>query len=425
MMRDTVSPKTAGDDYGCFDTQSPHVVAGTHIAAVHTSRDTPGLTGGGTQSPATKGRPISTPEASSGTPFSHADHPTHDTHGLFVGVAPDSIPDQLPRDTHIGVVGDAPHSTGDAGGDSHPGPTMPTSTPMSTARGLDDSVLTLASAVLDDLENVRVSNENRLRQLTRSVEDKDGQDRGFGLSIHNPDVLALAGIVAAMNCKSEVLNDLGWVRPAKQRGKPCCMEHSAESNLAALMKRHPLGPWVAQMKGVGDKQAARLLAAVGDPYWNYLHNRPRLVSELWSYCGYGDAEKQVRRKGVKSNWSDDAKKRVHLIAKKCVLQLSKPCYSVKGDDGLVTRTVHVEGECVCGGYRLLYDERKAHYAGSVHPRECVRCTGKGAPAAPVGSLRKAAHVDSLALRAVKKKILRDMWREAKRLHDDQAPMGAA
>jgi hypothetical protein len=409
MMRDTVSPKTAGDDYGCFDTQSPHVVAGTHTAGAHTSRDTPGLTGGGTQSPTTRGRPISTPEASSGTPCSHADHSLRDTYTRTVGVAPDSIPDQGSTDTQEDHVGDALNSTGDTGGDSHPGPPKTPAAPKAASRGLDDSVLTLASAVLDDLESVRIANENRLRQLTRSVEDKDGQDRGFGLSIHNPDVLALAGIVAAMNCKSEVLNDLGWVRPAKQRGKPCCLEHSAESNLAALMKRHPLGPWVTRMKGVGDKQAARLLAAVGDPYWNYLYDRPRLVSELWSYCGYGDAEKQVRRKGVKSNWSNDAKKRVHLIAKKCVLQLSKPCYSVKGDDGLVIHTVHAEGECVCGGYRLLYDERKAHYAGSVHPRECVRCTGNGEPAAPVGSLRKAAHVDSLALRAVKKEILRDMW----------------
>lgn len=425
MMRDTVSPKTAGNDHDPFDTQASFVVAGTYTAPAHTSRDTPGLTGGGTQSPATKGSPISTPDASSGTPFSHADQSCGDTQQRAVGVAPDSIPDHGLLDTHTEYVGDAPHSTGDAGGDSRPTPAMPDSIPRQATPGLDDSVLTLASAVLDDLESVRVANENRLRQLTRSVEDKDGHDRGFGLSIHNPDVLALAGIVAAMNCKSEVLNDLGWVRPAKERGTPCCLEHSAESNLAALMKRHPLGPWVKQAKGVGDKQAARLLAAVGDPYWNYLHDRPRLVSELWSYCGYGDAEKQVRRKGVKSNWSDDAKKRVHLIAKKCVLQLSKPCYSVKGDDGLVTHTVHVEGECVCGGYRLLYDERKAHYAGSVHPRECVRCTGKGESAAPVGSLRKAAHVDSLALRAVKKKILRDMWREAKRLHDDQAPMGAA
>lgn len=260
---------------------------------------------------------------------------------------------------------------------------------------LADPLLALAADVLDDLETVRVANENRLRQLTRAVEDKDGEERGFGLTLDHPDVARLSALV-------DLLRDA---------------EKHAERNLTYRMKKHPLGPWVKHAKGVGEKQAARLLAAVGDPYWNDLHGRPRLVSELWSYCGYGDSSRQVRRKGVKANWSDDARKRAHLVAEKCKMQLTKPCYSVKGDDGLVSHTVHIDGECTCSRYRLLYDGRKAHYAGSVHSRECNRCTGKGQPPAPDGSPRKPAHIDAMALRAVKKEILRDLWRESRRLHE--------
>ena len=55
---------------------------------------------------------------------------------------------------------------------------------------LADPSLMLAADVVDDLERVRIANENRLRQLTRAEVDSDGEERGFGLSADHPDVAA-------------------------------------------------------------------------------------------------------------------------------------------------------------------------------------------------------------------------------------------
>lgn len=393
-MRDTplatvvVEPQAASNDHALSDAQGGGVVAGPKPPADQGYSDPHGTNVGGALTPTTSQRVVDaqsvsagggsqTPEPSTASPLPKVD--------AAVQVS-NSAAAQRPADTQAQPVGGAPTPQGSANGCA-----LTNEKPLDLA----DPLLALAADVVDDLERVRVANENRLRQLTRNEEDKDGEERGFGLTLDHPDVARLSALV-------DVLKDA---------------EKQATSNLTYRMKKHPLGPWVKQAKGIGEKQAARLLAAVGDPYWNDLYERPRLVSELWSYCGYGDSSRQVRRKGVKANWSDDAKKRAHLVAEKCKMQLSKPCYSVKGDDGLVAHTVHIDGECTCSPYRRLYDEKKAHYASSVHNRECQRCTGKGQPPAPVGSARKAAHIDAMALRAVKKEILRDMWREAKRLHE--------
>jgi hypothetical protein len=385
-------------------------------------------------------RPSDTHGRCAAGPHHLADQDQSDTHHAGVGEAQNSDNGQVDGDTHTGPAVVCPTSpatrddatpilaaspwtqssttgqrTSDAqrssvGGapNDQQGPAIPGPVSKKAALDLADPLLALAADVLDDLERVRIANENRLRQLTRTAEDKDGEERGFGLTLDYPDVARLAALVDAL----------------------VQAEEQATKNLERRMKRHPLGSWVKQAKGVGEKQAARLLAAIGDPYIRpemlrraddgtviVEPSRPRTVSELWSYCGYGDAATQVRQKGKKANWSDDAKKRAHLVAKKCTFQLRKPCFSVKGDDGLVSHTVHAEGECTCSRYRLLYDEQKVKYVGSVHPKECHRCTPKGKPPAPVGSPRKAAHVDAIAVRAVKKEILRDLWREAARLHE--------
>lgn len=251
---------------------------------------------------------------------------------------------------------------------SHPAPAIDVATTKVEALVLDDGVLNLAAEVLDDLERVRIANENRLRQLTRTETDKDGEDRGFGLTVENKHVMRLAALVDALK-KAET---------------------SAATNLKALMREHPLGPWVKATKGVGEQQAARLLAAIGDPYWNDLHGRPRTFSELRSYCGYGDAAAQVRKKGVKVNWNATARKRLWLIADKTIM--------------------------VGGPYRAVYDTAKVHYAEAVHDRPCVRCGPAGKPAAQ-GSPLSAAHRHARARRASAKAILHDLWLEAKRLHE--------
>jgi hypothetical protein len=257
---------------------------------------------------------------------------------------------------------------------------------------LADPILALAADVLGDLEKVRIANENRLRQLTRSEEDSDGETRGFGLDLVNPAVSRLAALIRAMKCDSVVVVELTGEKVGKPKG--CCLEHDAERNLVKMLAGHPLGPWMAAQKGIGSKQGARLLAAIGDPYirpeivredGTVELSRPRTVSELWAYCGLKPGQK--RQRGVKANWSAAAKMRVWNIA----------------------------GSMLKAGNREAYDKRKAATEGRAHSEDCVRCGPKGKPA-PAGTPWSAAHRHADALRIVSKEILKHLWREARRIH---------
>jgi len=278
----------------------------------------------------------------------------------------------------------------------------------------------MCADVVDDLEAVRCANENRLRQLT------DTSELGHGLTIDHPDVKQLQNLVDAL----------------------IAAEHQAVLNLQRAMRKHPLGPWVKAHNGIGEKQAARLLASIGDPYWNDLYDRPRTVRELYSFCGYGvvelgaaqlhrdsqhatdgtttldpaqkfadshvwcggvtqrDTSSQTatdshrmlavgvaphRRKGEKVTWSTDARKRIWLIADKCIMVTSSP-------------------------YREVYEKGRAQYADAIHKVECKQCGPKGKPALP-GSPLSAGHQHARARRLIAKQILKDLWREAKRLHE--------
>jgi hypothetical protein len=284
--------------------------------------------------------------------------------------------------------------------------TIPASAPIDAA-SLADPFLALAADVLDDTERTRIANENRLRQLTRSATDSDGEERGFGLDESHPDVARLAALVEML---------------AK-------IEHQASLNLSRLMRQSALGPWCKAQRGVGDKQAARLLAVIGDPYWNDLHNRPRTVSELWAYCGLHvipashpirDAQTRLaggdsgpaggdsshpcldtqghhagvaarRQKGQKANWSTLAKTRAYLISEAMLK----------------------------AGNREVYDRRKAATEGKLHTSTCVRCGPSGKPAQP-GSPWSDGHRHADALRIQSKELLKGLWIEARRLHEEQA-----
>lgn len=270
---------------------------------------------------------------------------------------------------------------------------------------LADPFLALAADVLDDAERTRIANENRLRQLTRTSTDADGEDRGFGLDESHPDVARLAALVDL----------LGQV------------EHQATLNLNRKLRVHPLGPWVKAQRGIGEKQAARLVAVIGDPYWNTLHDRPRTVSELWAYCGYhtipaghGRTDTHItpasgsqpaggdhtasgthgghvaarRQKGQRANWSTAAKTRAYLIAESCLK--------------------------AGGPWREVYDKRKANTEGRAHAVRCVRCGPSGKPALP-GSPWSDGHRHTDALRITAKEILKALWREARRLHQGGQP----
>jgi hypothetical protein len=275
---------------------------------------------------------------------------------------------------------------------------------------LADPFLALAADVLDDIERVRIANENRLRQLTRTGPDADGVERGFGLDESHPDVARLAALVDAL----------------------AAADHQATLNLQRMMRRHPLWPWAEERPGIGAKQFARLLASIGDPYMRpemtrkdgdaetIEPSRPRMVSELWAFAGlhvtktpvsghedadgnggapgHASSEAQTtfagvapkRTRGQRSNWSGAAKMRVFLIAESCIKQAKSP-------------------------YRPVYEEGRARYADAVHDFPCPRCGPAGNPA-PAGSPLSAGHQHARAMRLVMKEILRDLWTEAKRLH---------
>lgn len=287
-----------------------------------------------------------------------------------------------------------------------------TGAPTTTTETLLDPALALAADVLDDLERVRIANANRLRILTTTEADEDGEQRGFGLDESHPDVARLSAIVDML-------------------GK---VEHDATLNLQRHMRRHPLHPWAKSMRGVGDKQVARLLAAIGDPYirpeivredGTVVPSGPRTVSALWAYCGLhvlpaggprgsdthglsaagrdrvggdpgrGEGDTQTtaagvapkRARGQKANWSATAKTKAYLIALSCLKQLVKPC----------TGDAHTD-DCACSPYRVVYDRRRVHTA-ETHPEWTD------------------GHSHNDALRVSAKAILRDLWREAKRIHD--------
>jgi hypothetical protein len=174
--------------------------------------------------------------------------------------------------------------------------------------------------VLDDIEGQRKTTDNRLRILTATDPDSDGVIRGFNLDTDHPAVAALTAYADALKAS----------------------EKQTIRELERSMKQHPLGPWVMAQHGVGLKQAARLLASVGDPYWNTLHDRPRTVSELWAYCGYKPGQK--RQKGVRSNWSNDAKMRAWNVVQSIIK--------------------------AGGPWRELWDERRAVTEGQLHDAEC-------------------------------------------------------
>jgi hypothetical protein len=227
---------------------------------------------------------------------------------------------------------------------------------------------------LDDIEQTANANANRLRQLTRTEEDADGRLRGAGLTLDHPQVATLAVMV-------ETLKKL---------------EKDAVKNLEKAMRAHPLGPWVKSQAGVGDKQAARLLAAIGDPYWRsdlldengYVRvpAGPRTVSALWAYCGKHVDDSGVgarRKKGQRANWSVSAGSRAYVIAESCIKQTG----AVMSNGVIRARSP----------YRDVYDDRRSH-TDVTHPEW------------------SDGHRHNDAMRVAAKAFLRELWVESRRLH---------
>jgi hypothetical protein len=386
------------------DAPNESVAVGPNLRADHVHRDTQNRSVGAARTPE-QAIHAATPTADAPVraPFPATDHSMADAQNSSVGggpVSPATIPQPMPKgETSPGISNShTDQATSDAQrpcvgvGQTSPAPAISSPTPIEQAPVLVDHHLAVLANRVNGLENFRKASANQLGALTQGTEpDEDGVTRGYGLPAEHPAVIQSQAIVDAIKK----------------------IEDQTVRELEKKLRKTPLGPWILAQKGLGAKTIARLLAATGDPYWNSLHDRPRTVSELWSFCGYRPGQKKA--KGEKVNWSPEAKMRAHLLMDPIKKMLSRPCHSVKGDKGEYLYAVHVEGECVCSPYRVMYDQARDKYRDTLHPADCVRCGPAGKPAL-AGSVRSAKHQDAMAYRLVKKAILRDLWRESARLH---------
>lgn len=306
------------------------------------------------------------------------DHVSGDTHGAPVGEGSISRSGQQENGTHA-LVAAAGHTTpGEATRGATPTAPLPRPGVL-----IADPILAFLADILDDLEQSRQDNANRLRIFTTPADqpDKDGIARGrgklgitFGMREDEDAVAMLRETIATLHAQ----------------------EKRVVKTLERMIAANPLSEWIASQTGIGPKGIGRLLAAIGDPAWNRLHDRPRTVSELWAYCGLHvvDGVAPQRSKGQRANWSDTAKMRAYLIAESAYRNRQSP-------------------------YRTVYDSGRERYAEAVHVEPCKPCgkgKGKANVPAPAGSPLSDGHQHARALRLVAKAVLRDLWRESRRLH---------
>lgn len=304
-------------------------------------------------------------------------HSGRDTHSPAALAGSDLPADQKSAEAHDADVGGDQIREGSASEEAPPSLT------------LADPFLALAADIVDDLERTRIANENRLRMLTRAEVDEDGEMRGLGMDERDPNVARTAALVDML---------------AKA-------EHQAVLNLNKLLREHPLGPWIKAQKGVGEKTAARLLAVVGDPYVNLQTGEVRTVSQLWAYCGHGDPS----RRKFKGMSQDDLFRLGNPTAKKRVWLIATAILKAGGGE---EKAICAESDDQSSSAPLaaVYYARKHATEGREHVAECVRCGPSGKPALP-GSPWSDAHRHADALRIVGKEFLRQLWLEAKRLHE--------
>lgn len=283
-------------------------------------------------------------------------------------VAADSCETQAQFDTHY-KNGFAESAGSDQASDANPELLR---RPGGLTPYLCDPAIYMLAAQLDDIEDQRKAGANRLRILTRSETDKDGELRGYALDIHHPTVQALTAIQATI-------------------------EQAEQQTVKALekaMKTNPLYEWSKTIKGLGAKTFARLLATIGDPYVR-VDGTTRTVGQLWSYMGLHvldmtDGTQCAARnmRGIQSNWKTIAKTRLYIIE----TGLLKA--GIRKTDSGERYAITESGE-VYLSRRMRTDE--------THPEWTD------------------AHRHNDAMRVMGKRFIRDLWCEAKRIHEQDHP----
>lgn len=322
--------------------------------------------------------------------------PTHDTQSFYAGRDPldtDLPPGHLLRDTQNSYAGRDPLSVG---GD----PAIKLAPPRHPAPGADYGHLRLMAESYHDCQKTRQAIASRLRSGT--------------------DQEATAVALATM-----------W---------------KAETQLALAMKKalrvaNPaVHKWAKETVGLGEHTMARLLGAIGDPaiaspyHWEgagkenrvLVADEPyrRTVSQLWSYCGYGDATRK-KRKGMTAEdafklGNPRAKMIVYLIAvgaMKCTGSAISPAPPMAAPPT---------------GAQLLGGGQKNDDAHRLSAPADPSTGGANANAAPISASRRRSpyrdvydlgrityadrdgwtngHQHAAGIRLVGKEILRDLWR---------------
>lgn len=162
-------------------------------------------------------------------------------------------------------------------------------------------------------------------------------------------------------------------------------EHECKLGLAKAYRKTvspEIRAWQKETRGVGEHLLASLLGVIGHPVWTERHRWVgegpsreleslgvfrRRVSDLWSYCGHGDATRR-RTKGMTA---EDAYRLGNPRAKTIVWLLA--CAQLKSS----------------GPYRAVYDDARANY----QDREGWT----------------PGHQHNAAIRLVGKEMLRDLW----------------
>lgn len=374
-----------------------------------------------------------------------ADQSAVDTHSPLIGLEPNTQLDgQAVSGAHATAAVELGTNDGASGQPAADAQSAPATGPV-----LFDPFLTVLAEQLEDIERTRIASENRYRQLTRTEADEDGEVRGFGLDPALPECVRVAAVVKGMQD----------------------VEHATGLSLNRAMRAHPLGAWCKATIGVGERQLARLLGVIGDPYWNTAANRPRTVSELWAYsglhvvrtgghrlfadqgedaagpdpelsaCSHGTFDARARRAAGgdpdirAGQWfpgtqkelagseqtGDDAAGHGQVC---CDTQMSSAGVAPRRRRGervnwstkAKTRAYLIAESCIkqrTSPYRSVYEQGRAKYEESVHPADCARCHAKA------GDPLRPGHQHARAMRLVMKAVLRDLWIEAKRLHSPE------
>lgn len=172
--------------------------------------------------------------------------------------------------------------------------------------------------------------------------------------------------------------------------------------LDRVMEGHPLAEFAAATQGLGIRSVARLLAVIGDPAVATDaatgERRERTVSQLWSYCGLAPSS-------AEGHFNVAAKAETALLAVQTLRNRCAACRAACRARPVAPASTRPPWapppeDCTCLQrgyvYRVIYDRARVLYA----QREGL----------------SELHRHRMALRRVEKEILKDLWRESRRVH---------